>query len=100
LADLLAPADLVDGRSPAIPEPMPSRDVLAYDTCVARHPQEQVLCEGPQQAPPIGATTSTLPSGAVSQTVNGVTYYSFGGAYYRPYYSGSSVFYEVVANPA
>jgi hypothetical protein len=77
-----------------------SRDVLAYDTCVARHPQEQVLCEGPQQAPPIGATTSTLPSGAVSQTVNGVTYYSFGGAYYRPYYSGSSVFYEVVANPA
>ena len=50
--------------------------------------------------PPIGATTYDLPSGAVSQTVNGVTYYSFGGAYYRPYYSGSSVFYEVVANPA
>jgi hypothetical protein len=24
---------------------------------------------------------------------------NFGGAYYRPYYSGSSVFYEVIANP-
>jgi hypothetical protein len=50
--------------------------------------------------PPIGATVWNLPNGAVTQTVNGVTYYSFGGAYYRPYYSGSSVFYEVVSNPA
>ena len=25
-------------------------DVLAYDTCVARHPQEVALCEGPRQA--------------------------------------------------
>ena len=50
--------------------------------------------------PPIGATVWNLPNGAVARTVNGVTYYSFGGAYYRPYYSGSSVFYEVVANPA
>ena len=48
---------------------------------------------------PIAATTYTLPNGAVARTVNGVTYYSFGGACYRPYYS-SSVFYEVVANPA
>jgi hypothetical protein len=43
--------------------------------------------------PPIGATTYTLPNRAVARTVNGATYYSFGGAYYRPYYSGSSVFY-------
>jgi Family of unknown function (DUF6515) len=50
--------------------------------------------------PPIGTTTYTLPNGAVAQTVNGVTYYAYGGAYYRPYYSGSSVFYEVVSNPA
>ena len=49
--------------------------------------------------PPIGATTWTLPNGAVDQNVNGVTYFDYGGAYYRPYYSGSSVFYEVVANP-
>ena len=25
-------------------------DVLAYDTCIARHPQEVALCEGPRQA--------------------------------------------------
>ena len=28
----------------------PSLDVLAYDACVARHPQEPAVCEGPRQA--------------------------------------------------
>jgi hypothetical protein len=27
-----------------------SRDVLAYDACITRHPQEVALCEGPRQA--------------------------------------------------
>jgi hypothetical protein len=27
-----------------------SRDILAYDACIARHPQEAALCEGPRQA--------------------------------------------------
>ena len=49
--------------------------------------------------PPIGATTWILPNGAVTQNVNGVTYFSYGGAYYRPIYSGSGVYYGVVANP-
>jgi hypothetical protein len=26
------------------------RDVRAYNTCVARHPQDAVVCEGPRQA--------------------------------------------------
>jgi len=39
-------------------------------------------------------------SGAVDQSVNGVTYFAYGGAYYRSIYSGSGVHYEVVANPA
>jgi hypothetical protein len=26
------------------------RDVRAYDACIARHPQEVVVCEGPRQA--------------------------------------------------
>jgi hypothetical protein len=51
-------------------------------------------------SPPIGATVTTLPSGAVDQNINGTTYFDFGGAYYRPFYSGSSVIYEVVAKPA
>jgi len=27
-----------------------SRDVLVYDACITRHPQEVALCEGPRQA--------------------------------------------------
>jgi hypothetical protein len=50
-------------------------------------------------SPPVGSTVWTLPNGAVNQNVNGVSYFAFGGAYYRPIYSGSSVYYEVVANP-
>ncbi len=49
--------------------------------------------------PPIGSTVWTVPNGAVDQNVNGVTYFAYGGAYYRPIYGGSSVYYEVVANP-
>ena len=26
------------------------RDVRAYNTCLARHPQDAVVCEGPRQA--------------------------------------------------
>jgi hypothetical protein len=44
--------------------------------------------------------SAALPSGAVDRNINGITYFVFGGAYYRPYYSGSSVFYEVVSSPA
>jgi len=29
---------------------LPSLDVLAYDVCVGRHPQEVAICEGPRQA--------------------------------------------------
>jgi hypothetical protein len=50
--------------------------------------------------PPIGATVTTLPSGVVDQNINGTVYYTFGGAYYQPFYSGSSVIYEVVAKPS
>jgi hypothetical protein len=50
--------------------------------------------------PPIGSTVTTLPNGAVGQNIKGTTYFVFGGAYYHPFYSGSSVIYEVVAKPA
>jgi len=50
--------------------------------------------------PPIGSTVTTLPNGAVDQNIKGTTYFTFGGPYYRPFYSGSSVIYEVVAKPA
>jgi hypothetical protein len=38
-------------------------------------------------------------NGVVAETVKVTAYFHFGGAYYRPFYSGSSVIYEVVAKP-
>ena len=32
-------------------------DVLAYDACIARHPQEVALCEGPREAYELEPTT-------------------------------------------
>ena len=48
---------------------------------------------------PVGALVTSLPSGAVDQTVGGTTYFTFGGAWYRPMYSGGSVTYLVVSKP-
>ncbi len=50
--------------------------------------------------PPVGATVTSLPDGAVDENIHGATYLGFGGAYYRPFYSDSSVIYEVVAKPS
>jgi hypothetical protein len=44
--------------------------------------------------------SDTLPSGAVDENIKGTAYFTFGGAYYQPFYSGSSVTYEGVAEPA
>ena len=50
--------------------------------------------------PPIGITVAAMPNGAVDQTVNGITYFSYGGAWYQPMYSGGGVTYQVVQVPA
>ena len=47
-----------------------------------------------------GIDRDQLPDGAVDQNIKGATYFTFGGAYFQPFYSGSSVIYEVVAKPA
>jgi len=41
----------------------------------------------------------SLPNGAVDQTVGSVTYFTYGGAWYRPMYSAGGVRYTVVAKP-
>jgi hypothetical protein len=43
-----------------------SRDVLAYNACITRHPQETALCEGPRQAYQLDPTAflATAASGA------------------------------------
>jgi hypothetical protein len=46
------------------------RDVRAYDACVARHPHEAALCEGPRQAYQVDAPTLQLGAGSTyPQTV-------------------------------
>ena len=35
----------------------------------------------------------------LDHNVDGVTYFAYGGAYYKPIYNGSGVDYEVVAKP-
>jgi hypothetical protein len=50
-------------------------------------------------APPVGAIVYEIPSNANTVIVNGTTYYSFGGGYYRPFYGGSTVIYQIVKDP-
>ena len=50
--------------------------------------------------PPIGAKVTSLPNGAVNQTVAGTTYNTFGGAWSKPVYLRSGVIYDVVTKPA
>jgi hypothetical protein len=45
-----------------------SRDVRAYDTCLARHPQDVVVCEGPRQAYEIDDFTFPARSVAIRPT--------------------------------
>jgi hypothetical protein len=46
------------------------RDVRAYNACVARHPQEAALCEGPRQAYEVDAATLQVGAGSINpQTV-------------------------------
>jgi hypothetical protein len=51
-----------------------SRDVLAYDACAARHPQELAICEAPRQAFALDPTafqaaadSVTLPDGSYAE---------------------------------
>ena len=43
------------------------RDVRAYDTCLARHPGDAALCEGPRQAYQLDAATVQLGAGAINR---------------------------------
>jgi hypothetical protein len=46
------------------------RDVRAYNACVARHPQEAALCDGPRQAYEVDAATLQVGAGSINpQTV-------------------------------
>jgi len=43
------------------------RDVRAYNTCLARHPGDTALCEGPRQAYEVDAATVQLGAGSITR---------------------------------
>jgi hypothetical protein len=43
-----------------------TRDVLAYDACAARHPQELAICEAPRQAFELDPTAFQATADSVS----------------------------------
>ena len=47
-----------------------SRDVLAYDACITRHPQEAALCEGPRQAYELDSIAFQARAAAASPLAN------------------------------
>jgi len=49
-------------------------------------------------SPPLAVSVRALPNGAVFESVNGVAYFTYGGAWYQPSYSAGRVSYMVVAN--
>jgi hypothetical protein len=49
--------------------------------------------------PALGTLVPSIPEGAAAVTVNGAKYFEFGGIWYRPFYSGTDVVYQTVANP-
>ena len=52
----------------------------------------------PYGAPALGTTVYSLPQGAIATTINGSTYFTENGVYYKPFYSGSQVVY-IVSQP-
>lgn len=51
------------------------------------------------QAPPIGSTVGVLPGGCSVVSAPGTTIYNCNSIYYRPYYQGSTLVYQVVTYP-
>jgi len=50
-------------------------------------------------APPIGTVVGALPVGCVAVAGAAAAIYSCGSAYYRPYYQGTTLVYQVVRSP-
>lgn len=46
-----------------------------------------------------GTRVNALPAGCSKMIIGGVEYHNCSGAYYRPYYQGNQVVYEVVEKP-
>src|SRR5262249_23257632 len=43
----------------------------------------------------VGTIVPALPGGCVTERVNNITYHQCGGVYYRPYYQGTTLGYQI-----
>jgi hypothetical protein len=50
-------------------------------------------------APAVGTIITTLPSGCTSMATGGVAIYSCSNVYYKPFYQGTTLVYQVVTHP-
>jgi hypothetical protein len=48
------------------------RDVRAYNACIARHPGETALCDGPRQAYEVDAATLQAGAGSINPQTAGI----------------------------
>jgi len=48
------------------------RDVRAYNACIARHPGETALCDGPRQAYEVDAATLQAGAGSINPQTVGI----------------------------
>jgi hypothetical protein len=66
-------------------------------TVVENYPQYGYQ-PAPYGVPAVGTNVYSLPPGAIATTINGSTYFTENGVYYKPFYSGSQVVY-IVSQP-
>lgn len=66
----------------------------------AAQAQEQAALAQQQAALPIGSTVPSLPANCGSSTVDGQSYFSCSGTWYRPAMQNGAIVYLVVANPS
>jgi hypothetical protein len=62
-------------------------------------PPPVVVAAPPAGSPPLGTVFYSLPYGAQPMTMAGQQYYYLNGGYYRPYFGGNGVYYQVVPAP-
>jgi hypothetical protein len=51
------------------------------------------------QAPAVGTVIPTLPGGCATVSAGGAMIYNCSNVYYRPYYQGAQLVYQVVTYP-
>lgn len=66
------------------------------ETVVVEQPVQTIV----QQGPAIGTELAALPAGSTATNVGGTLYYQNNNIWYRPYFGGSGVYYQVVQPPS